>query len=164
MSRGPDVNVASPLPAPQWHGALRRYFAVIAGGNLVWEFVHMPLYTIWGKETPGRIAFAAVHCTGGDVLVALAALTISLLLVGNATWPAGRFHAVAASTIVLGVIYTIFSEWLNIVERAAWTYSDLMPVVQILGFELGLSPLLQWIVVSSAAFWWARRATPSTLE
>lgn len=153
------LNEALPPPAVQWHGALRRYFAVIATGNLVWEILHMPLYTIWREESPGRIVFAAVHCTGGDILIALASLTISLLLVGNGTWPAGRFHAVAASTIVLGVIYTIFSEWLNIVMRAAWAYSDLMPVVQLLGFELGLSPLLQWIVVPCAAFWWARRVT-----
>jgi hypothetical protein len=66
---------------------------------------------------------------------------------------------VAALTIVLGVSYTIFSEWLNIVMRAAWAYSDLMPVVSLFGFEVGLSPLVQWIVVPSVAFWWARRRT-----
>ena len=153
------LNETLPLPAVQWHGALRRYFATITSGNLVWEFLHMPLYTIWQEEAPGKIVFAAVHCTGGDILIALASLTISLLLVGNGTWPAGRFRAVAASTIGLGMIYTIFSEWLNIVVRAAWAYSDLMPVVHFTGFELGLSPLLQWIVVPSAAFWWARRVT-----
>lgn len=160
----PALDEAPPLPAVQWHGALRRYLAVIAIGNLVWEFLHMPLYMIWKEEAPGKIAFAAVHCTGGDILIALASLTISLLLVGNGAWPAGRFHAVAASTIALGVIYTIFSEWLNIVVRAAWAYSDLMPMVHLFGFQLGVSPLLQWIVVPTAAFWWARRATPLTLE
>jgi len=154
---------ALPLPAAQWHSALRRYLAVIATGNLVWEFFHMPLYTIWREGTPGKIVFAALHCTGGDILVALASLMVGLLLVGNGAWPAGRFRAVAAFTIVLGVSYTIFSEWLNIVRRAAWAYSDLMPVVSLWGFEVGLSPLLQWIVVPSAAFWWARRVTRFTL-
>jgi len=145
------------LPAGEWHGALRRYVAVIATGNLVWEFLHMPLYTIWQEETPGKIVFAALHCTGGDILIALSSLTAALLLVGSGMWPAGRFRAVAALTVLLGVSYTIFSEWLNIVVRAAWTYSDLMPVVSLFGFEVGLSPLFQWIVVPSAAFWWARR-------
>jgi hypothetical protein len=151
------VNEAPPVPGILWHSALRRYFVVIASANLVWEFLHMPLYTIWREETPGKIVFAAVHCTGGDILIALSSLAISLLLFGNGTWPATRFHAVAASTIALGVIYTIFSEWLNIVRRAAWAYSDLMPVVNLSGFDLGLSPLLQWIVVPAAAFWWVRR-------
>lgn len=154
-----SLTEALPVPTGQWHGALRRYFAVIASANLVWEFLHMPLYTIWREQIPGKIVFAALHCTGGDILISLASLTISLLLAGNGTWPAGRFHAVAALTIVLGVSYTIFSEWLNIVVRAAWVYSDLMPVVSLFGFEAGLSPLLQWIVVPSAAFWWARRRT-----
>lgn len=150
---------ALPVPAGQWHGALRRYFAVIATGNLVWEFLHMPLYTIWREATPGKIVFAGLHCTGGDILIALSSLTVALLLVGNGTWPAARFRAVAALTVVLGVSYTIFSEWLNIVVRAAWVYSDLMPVVSLFGFAAGLSPLLQWIVVPSAALWWARRRT-----
>lgn len=152
-------NEALPRPAEQWFSALRRYFAVSAIGNLAWEFLHMPLYTIWQEETPGKIIFAALHCTGGDILIALASLTVALLLVGNGTWPAGRFHAVAAFTIALGVIYTVFSEWLNIVVRAACTYSDLMPVVSLFGFDVGLSPLLQWIAVPCAAFWWARRVT-----
>ena len=41
--------------------------------------------------------------------------------------------------------------------RASWTYSDLMPVVSIAGLKIGLSPLLQWIVVPGAAFAVMRR-------
>jgi hypothetical protein len=48
--------------------------------------------------------------------------------------------------------YTVFSEWLNIVVRASWDYSERMPVVSALGLRVGVSPLLQWIVVPSAAF------------
>jgi len=56
-------------------------------------------------------------------------------------------------------VYTIFSEWLNIVVRASWAYSPLMPVVHLI--NIGLSPLLQWIVIPAAALYAARRAGTS---
>lgn len=115
----------------------------------------MPLYTLWESGTWKEIAFAAAHCTGGDLLIALSSLTMAVLLVGNGHWPIKRFWPVAAATLVLGLTYTAFSEWLNIVRRAAWAYSDLMPVISITHFEVGLSPLLQWVVVPLSAFWWA---------
>ena len=136
--------------------ALRRHFAVIIPANLVWEFAHMPLYTIWYEGTAGEITFAALHCTGGDILIATSALLAALLLAG-AGWPANRTAArkVALTAVPISIAYTIFSEWLNIVIRAAWAYSDLMPVVPIL--DAGLSPLLQWTLIPLAAFWWAAR-------
>lgn len=140
-------------PRSFWLSALRRYFSVVVVGNLAWEFAHMPLYTIWWTGTWSEIVFAAVHCTGGDVLIALSSLMLALFAVGNGAWPAERARLVAAVTIMLGVAYTMFSEWLNIVIRAAWAYSDLMPVISVLNFDVGLSPFLQWIVVPLAAFW-----------
>ena len=46
----------------------------------------------------------------------------------------------------------MFSEWLNVVVRASWAYSEWMPVIALAGQKFGLSPLLQWIVVPAAAF------------
>lgn len=136
--------------------SLRRYFLVIALLNLVWEFVHMPLYTIWSTGSTQEIVFAAVHCTGGDILIAMSTLMLSLLFAG-AGWPLNRsaVKRVVVLTIVTGVGYTVFSEWLNIVVREAWAYSELMPIVPVI--DAGLSPLLQWIVVPGLAFAWALR-------
>ena len=136
--------------------ALRRYFAVIIPANLIWEFVHMPLYTIWNEGTWGEIVFAAVHCTGGDILIAMSALMLALML-SSLGWPyfAATQRSVIILTVVFGLGYTLFSEWLNIVIRAAWAYSDLMPIIPIL--DAGLSPVLQWIVIPLAAFWWSAR-------
>ena len=62
----------------------------------------------------------------------------------------------ATLTIGFGVVYTILSEWLNIVVREAWAYSDLTPVVPVI--NTGLSPLLQWVAVPWLALHLARRA------
>lgn len=146
----------------QHHGAqisldaLRRYFAVIIPANLIWEFAHMPLYTIWNDGSWGEIVFAAVHCTGGDILIAMSALMLALMLAGHG-WPSVRpaRQRVTILAVVFGLGYTLFSEWLNIVIRAAWAYSELMPIIPIL--DAGLSPVLQWIVIPMAGFWWASR-------
>lgn len=136
--------------------ALRRYFFVIIPANLIWEFAHLPLYTIWNEGSPGEIVFAAIHCTGGDILIAMSALMLALMITGR-NWPHAHLarRRVTILTVVFGLGYTLFSEWLNIVVRAAWAYSDLMPIIPVL--DAGLSPVLQWIVIPLAAFWWASR-------
>jgi hypothetical protein len=62
---------------------------------------------------------------------------------------------VAALAVAFGVLYTVFSEWLNTEVRGSWAYAAAMPVVP--PFGTGLSPLAQWLVVPPAGFWWARR-------
>jgi len=138
-----------------WLGALRLYLAAVAAGNLVWEFAQLPLYTIWRDGTAGRIAFAGLHCTAGDVLIAGASLTGALFVCGNARWPAERYATVAAIAVIGGLAYAMLSEWLNTDIRGNWAYADSMPTLPIIG--TGLSPLAQWLIVPMAAFWWTRR-------
>ncbi|MBX9909293.1 MAG: hypothetical protein K2Z25_11315 [Beijerinckiaceae bacterium] len=153
----PDQAVSKVTGANAWLPAARIYLAIIAVGNLLWEVAHLPLYTIWTTGTVREQAFAVVHCTGGDLLIATSSLVIGLILVGDSQWPGRRFWHVAGLTMLLGVGYTIFSEWLNIIIRQSWAYSDLMPIVTVLGFKVGLSPVFQWIIVPSFAFWMAVR-------
>lgn len=159
MPGAPPPGGARPAPpGADWLRGLRAYLAVIAVGNLVWETLHLPLYTIWWTGTVRENAFAVVHCTLGDLLIALSALTLSLALAGNRDWPARRFRRVAALAVAFGIGYTAFSEWLNIVVRAAWAYSEFMPVLSVFGFDVGLSPVVQWVVVPLLAFRQARRS------
>ena len=144
--------VGDALVRADWLRALRIYLAVIVAGNLVWEILHLPLYTIWTSGSPGEQAFAVVHCAGGDLLIALSSLAASLLLRGTREWPNQGYLRIAVLTFLLGLAYTGFSEWLNVSVRKSWAYSEWMPVIPITG-GIGLSPLLQWVVVPSLAFW-----------
>jgi hypothetical protein len=152
--------VKSTASSATWLVALRAYLLVLAVGNLIWEAAHLPLYTIWRTGTWRENAFAVVHCTGGDLLIGTASLILALVLAGHQAWPARRFGLVATLAMVFGLAYTTFSEWLNIVIRQSWAYSELMPVLSLGGFDLGLSPLAQWIVVPLIAFVVARRCAP----
>jgi hypothetical protein len=119
--------------------------------------VHLPLYTLWLTGSSREKLFAVAHCTAGDLLIALVSLTGGLVLAGHRDWPACRFLIVAVLTLTFGFGYTVFSEWLNVVVRKSWAYSDLMPVVSVFGLRLGASPLLQWIVVPTLALCAGRR-------
>ena len=136
-----------------WLNALRRYLIAMALGNLVWEFAHMPLYTLWETGTPSEIVFAALHCTGGDILITTSALLAALFLLGSSQWPDVGYRRVGIATTLIGLGYTVFSEWLNIEVREAWDCRDLMPVIPVI--DAGLSPIAQWIVLPIIAFWWA---------
>ena len=161
-----DVDEPSPQRQPtrtdhvqpagsNWLRALKVYLVVAVVANLAWEILQLPLYSIWMTGTARKMVFAVIHCTGGDVLIALSALTVALVFVGTKRWPAENYERVLLITLALGIGYTIFSEWLNIVVRASWAYSELMPVVPIV--RIGLAPLLQWILIPTIALSLARR-------
>jgi hypothetical protein len=154
--RPPNVTApgGSALPGA-WLIVLRRYALAIVLGNLMWELAQLPLYTIWRDGTAGKILFAAVHCTGGDVLIAGAALLASLLVLGDQRWPYRSYRTIATAAVLGGVGYTVYSEWLNTTIRGSWAYTETMPQLPVVG--TGLSPLAQWLVIPPAAFWWARR-------
>ena len=133
---------SGPHGRPAWLRGFRAYLSAITVGSLAWETLQLPLYTVWETGAPRAQAIAVVHCTGGDLLIALSALMLALLLAGHESWPHRRFW----------VAYTTFSEWLNVVVRTSWAYSERMPVIPVFGFRLGLAPLLQWTVVPLAAF------------
>lgn len=137
-----------------WLTTLRRYLATIAAGNLAWESAQLPFYTIWDTAQPPELLYAILHCTLGDLLIAVGALGLSIAIAGNG-WPsaARSYLAVAAAAVALGLGYTVYSEWLNVAVRQSWAYSPWMPRVPPLG--TGLAPLLQWIVVPALAFWFA---------
>jgi len=111
----------------------------------------LPLYTIWAVESFGKIAFAVIHRTTGDMLISGSALLGALLVAGDERWPSARLRTAAAIAVFAGLAYTIFSEWLNTEVRGDWAYSERMPVLPLIGS--GLAPFLQWLVVPSAAFW-----------
>ena len=144
--------------AADWPRALRLYLGVSLVGHVVWELLQLPLYTLWSTGTLRQQAFAVVHCTVGDAMIAGLSLLLALALFAHATWPHANVAHVFFASLAFGVVYTIFSEWLNINVRGSWAYSNLMPVVPVIG--TGLAPLLQWFVVPTLALWVAIGRAP----
>lgn len=131
-----------------WPPVLRRYLAASAALHLAWEVLQLPLYTIWSEPIP-KLAFAVLHCTIGDLMIGGLSLIAALALAARADWPRFGSRYVWLLLLLAGASYTIYSEWFNVNIRGNWAYGPLMPTLPILG--TGLSPLLQWIVISTAA-------------
>jgi hypothetical protein len=140
---------------PVWRDlgvAIALYIGFSAIGHLVWEVVQLPLYSLWHTASRGELAFAVLHCTAGDVLIAASVLVASLVVLRALSWPRAKVQHVAALAIPLGIAYTAFSEWHNVYVRQSWGYDPAMPTVTILGHEIGASPLAQWVFVPAAVF------------
>ncbi len=138
---------------PRWRErlvALALYAGLSAFGHLLWEIVQLPLYTLWRTASRAELAFAVLHCTGGDVLIAMNVLLASVVLLRAWSWPRGQAIHIAVLAIPLGIVYTGFSEWLNVYVRQSWIYEPAMPTITILGYQIGLSPLAQWLFVPAA--------------
>ena len=115
--------------------------------NLIWEIVQLPLYTLWQSASAASLAWAVVHCTLGDGLIAVGSFILALFALQDPDWPASRPWSGGAIAIAYGLSYTAYSEWHNVYQTGAWAYSPAMPLV----FGIGLAPLLQWLVVPSLA-------------
>lgn len=136
------------------------YAAIMGILNLVWEVAHLPLYTLWEDPDFVKKVTYILHCTLGDILIAVATLIAALVFKGNAGWPDAGWRETALITIALGLLYTIFSEWLNVSIRQSWAYRDIMPLVP--PFGTGLSPLLQWLFLPAIASWSVHKIARTT--
>lgn len=134
------------------------YLPWLGGLNLVWETAQLPLYTMW-REAPIRtIAFSVAHCTAGDIAIGAAALILVLVLGREGAVAQWRWRRIAAWTALAGAAYTVFSEWNNTAILGSWAYSELMPVLNLAGIDIGLSPLLQWLALPPLALYLAGKS------
>src|SRR3990172_10612707 len=111
--------------------------------NLAWEVMQLPLYTIAESGTASQLAYAVLHCTLGDVIIASGSFVLAGFLLHAPDWPSSRLWPGMAVALVSGLLYTAYSEWSNVYVAGTWAYSAAMSLV----FGIGLAPLLQWIVV-----------------
>ncbi len=114
--------------------------------NLGWEIGHIGLYTIW-KEADGlRIAWSLFHCTVGDVFIALALFAAAAIALQRRDWPLSRPWTGGVIVVIGALTFTTWSEWYNVYRAGAWGYATSMPLI----FGIGLTPLLQWLILPPA--------------
>jgi hypothetical protein len=128
-----------------------RFLPALALLNLAWETAQLPLYTLWDTSPVAYLVFVVLHCTAGDVLIGVVAVTAALIVMRAGPFGQWSWIPLAGLTAFLSTAYTIYSEWVNTVVYGHWEYSERMPVLTLDGFALGLSPLLQWIVLPPLA-------------
>lgn len=139
-----------------WQLIAYGYLPWFAGLNLAWEVAHVRLYTLWTEAEPAYIAFSVVHCTLGDILIGGLALLLALILGREGELLQWRWRRITLLAMVFGLGYTIFSEWMNITILRTWVYGEAMPRLNVGAFDIGLTPLAQWLVLPPLALYFGR--------
>lgn len=111
--------------------------------NLAWEVAHARLYSLWAEADGLTVAWSLFHCTLGDVVIALGMFALAGVALRRADWPASRPWAGGAIVVSGALAYTAWSEWYNVYRAGNWAYTASMPLI----FGIGLSPLLQWLIL-----------------
>ena len=116
------------------------FFSFVIFGT--WEWVQTPFF-IDNTEEINKIVWYRIHCTFGDMMILASVIIITSLIRRSFSWlfaPSGSYYT---AIIILGVSYTLYSEYRNVYLAKNWDYSLLMPEL----FGIGLLPVLQWILL-----------------
>ena len=123
--------------------------------HFAWETAQLPLYTLWRESEWSYILYSLLHCTLGDMLILLACYEAVALLSRNRHWLGGTLLWKGPVFTILGVSYTVYSEINNVYLEKTWAYTEMMPLVPVMG--VGLAPLLQWVILPPLMLWLLRR-------
>lgn len=114
--------------------------------NFFWEVLHTYFYEF--KESPfSTLLYGWLHCTLGDVIITLGAFWLVSLISRNRRWFLSPNRLYLIAFVLAGVAYTFFSERANVHIFKSWEYNELMPMIPLT--EIGLTPILQWIIIPS---------------
>lgn len=111
--------------------------------HFLWEVVHSRWYVTMEGLSLWVTIVVWVRASLGDVVITVIAFASAAAATRAAEWPLGR-RVVAGSAVFVatGLAITVVSE-VFAVRTGRWIYSDTMPTIA----GVGLSPLLQWIVL-----------------
>ncbi len=113
--------------------------------NFFWEMIQSPWYADTSQIPYQEMLIRRIHCTLGDVLILLFSFWIVGWMVRDRQWIMDfRLRHVTGFTLI-GLAYTVFSEWLNVDIRSAWGYGPAMPRIPVIG--TGVAPIIQWLVL-----------------
>ena len=122
--------------------------------NLLWEVAQLPFYEFAPAVGPLGVAWSVIHCTAGDVGIALGSFAMAALATRDLDWPAWRPWLGLTVALGAGLAWTVQSEWQNVYVRGAWTYAPAMPTIA----GIGLLPILQWLVLPPLVLLAVRRS------
>ena len=125
--------------------------------NFPWEVLQARLFTGMSDAPYVEAVNGCVQATLGDAVIMLLAYWSVAVVAGSRRWILGSTGPKLALFIAIGVSITGVIEWLATSGRwvRSWSYSSSMPVVP--AVDIGLAPLLQWVIVPLLVVRFVRR-------
>lgn len=140
----------------KWHSITELKLVCIAFPlELLWEVAQLPLFTIWHEEAWTYNLYALIHCTLGDLVILLGAYWLVAVIFQNRHWYKKTVYRGGMLFIAFGLIYTVYSEYINVSIRGSWEYTELMPIVPVV--NIGAMPFLQWLLIPPVILWLMRQ-------
>lgn len=118
--------------------------AVMFALHFAWEVSHSSLFSSMQAMPFTQALRECVRATFGDVALGVGSYLIVAACARDARWAASPGPRSLAALSALGVLATIVLE-VHAITNGRWAYAEVMPLVPML--DVGLTPLLQWIVV-----------------
>lgn len=140
------------IQLPEFNVAL---FALLL--NFPWEILQAPLFEGMALAPYWEAIKSCARGSLGDGVIMLVAYWLVAAHAGSRRWIMAPTRPQLLLFVTAGVVITVVVEWLALHGSwfDGWRYSPLMPVIP--GIGIGLSPLLQWIVLPLLLVWFVRR-------
>jgi hypothetical protein len=141
LTNNPELNVAA--------------FALLL--NFAWEILQAPLFVGMAEMPHAQVTKACLQATVGDAVIMLFAYGVVSFVLRSRSWILASKGWQLSLFVAIGVSITAGIEWLATrgYWMASWNYLPTMPLVP--GTDIGLVPLLQWIVLPLLTVWFVRR-------
>jgi hypothetical protein len=123
--------------------------------NFVWEFAQVPLFASMSTADHWAAIAVCARATLGDALIALIAFWAAAITGGSRRWILEPRRSQLITYLAVGIAITIVMEWLATRVLDRWAYAPSMPIIPLLG--VGLSPIIQWLIVPLLLVWFVRR-------
>ena len=125
--------------------------------NFPWEILQAPLFEGMAGAPHSTVISACLRATVGDMVILLTAHAGVALITRRRLWLSKPSGGEVAGFMAIGVGITAAIEWLSARGHwvQSWVYAAAMPVIPVV--DLGLSPLLQWVVIPPVAIWFVVR-------
>ena len=122
--------------------------------NFFWEVIQTYFYTL--KDSAFHtMLYGWLHCTFGDVIITIVSFWAVSILSRSRRWFLKLNPLNYTGFILIGLVYTFFSEMVNVQIFKSWNYNEYMPIVP--WMKVGLTPVLQWLIIPSIAILFVRR-------
>jgi hypothetical protein len=132
--------------------------------NYPWEFSQVPLFAGVADAPHWTAIKGCAIAALGDAVIMLVAYWFVAVIARSRHWIAVPTAAHLMLFVAVGVTITVVIEQLALrgLWFKSWSYSPLMPVIP--GIGVGLSPLLQWLVLPPLTAWFVRRQLAAPLR
>lgn len=126
--------------------------------NLPWEFLQVPFFAGMPSADHWDGVKTCARATLGDAVIMLMAYWGVALRAGR-YWLAKHRLVHLAVFVGIGITITIAIEMLALagVWMDGWSYAETMVTLPLLG--VGVTPILQWLILPPIALWFSRRQT-----